>query len=242
MQLPPLTNATLLRRYKRFLADVVLEDGTEVVAHCPNTGRMTSCWQPNVPVQLSHSDNPKRKLAWTLERIDMGQGWIGVHTGRVNHVIAEAIGQNKIASLTNYSSVRQEVTYPIAQHRSRIDVFLSDTPDENPTERSKTDTWVEIKNATLLVGDQIQFPDAPTERGRKHLDVLADAVTRGQRAVLLFAINRAEGNLFTPADDIDPAYGKRLREVISAGVEVIAVRLNHYQQSIEVADEVSIEL
>ncbi|MBV1889708.1 MAG: DNA/RNA nuclease SfsA [Gammaproteobacteria bacterium] len=242
MQLPTLTNATLLRRYKRFLADVVLEDGTEVVAHCPNTGRMTSCWQPNVPVQLSHSDNPKRKLAWTLERIDMGQGWIGVHTGRVNHVIAEAIGQNKIASLANYSAVRQEVTYPIAQHRSRIDLFLTDTADGNPTEQPKTDTWVEVKNATLLIGDQIQFPDAPTERGRKHLDVLLDAVTSGQRAVLLFAVNRAEGNLFTTADDIDPAYGKRLREVISAGVEVIAVRLNHYQQSIEVADEVPIKL
>ncbi|MBL4621537.1 MAG: DNA/RNA nuclease SfsA [Immundisolibacteraceae bacterium] len=242
MQLPTLTNATLIKRYKRFLADVVLEDGTEVIAHCPNTGRMTSCWEPGVAVQISHSDNPKRKLAWTLERIDMGQGWIGVHTGRVNHVIAEAIGQNKIASVTDYRWLRQEVTYPVSEHRSRIDIFLTDRPDDDQHDGAKTDTWVEIKNATLLVGDQIQFPDAPTERGRKHLNVLADAVSRGQRGVLLFAVNRPEGTVFTTADQIDPAYGQRLREVMTAGVEVIAVRINHHYQSVTVADAVEIKL
>ena len=242
MELPPLTNATLLKRYKRFLADVLLEDGTEVVAHCPNTGRMTSCWEPGVRVQLSHSDNPKRKLAWTLERIDMGQGWIGVHTGRVNHVIAEAISQNKIASLTDYRYLRQEVTYPISEHRSRIDVFLSDQSDDDQQNGSKTDAWVEVKNATLLVDDQIQFPDAPTERGRKHLDVLADAVSRGQRGVLLFAVNRPEGTIFTAADQIDPVYGQRLREVIKTGVEVIAVRINHHHQSVAAAEAVEIKL
>ncbi len=231
-----------MKRYKRFLADVVLKDGTEVVAHCPNTGRMTSCWEPGVPVQISYSDNPKRKLAWTLERIDMGQGWIGVHTGRINHVIAEAITQNKIATLTDYRTVRQEVTYPVTEHRSRIDMFLSDRSEDDQQDGPKTDTWVEVKNATLLVDDQIQFPDAPTERGRKHLDVLADAVSRGQRGVLLFAVNRPEGSVFTPADHIDPAYGKRLREVIKAGVEVIAVRINHYHQSVEVTDQVKIAL
>ena len=165
-----------------------------------------------------------------------------MHTGRVNHVIAEAISQNKIASLADYHTLRQEVTYPVTEHRSRIDIFLSDRAEDNQQEEPKTDTWVEVKNATLLVGDQIQFPDAPTERGRKHLDVLADAVSRGQRGVLLFAVNRPEGAVFTPADHIDPAYGKRLREVIKAGVEVIAVRINHYHQSVEVTDQVKIAL
>ena len=188
------------------------------------------------------SHRPKRKLAWTLERIDMGQGWIGVHTGRVNHVIAEAISQNKIATLTDYRYLRQEVTYPISEHRSRIDVFLSDQSADDQQNGSKTDTWVEVKNATLLVDDQIQFPDAPTERGRKHLDVLADAVSRGQRGVLLFAVNRPEGTIFTAADQIDPAYGQRLREVIKVGVEVIAVRINHHHQSVAAAEAVEIKL
>ena len=127
MQLPPLTNGAILRRYKRFLADVELEDGTLVTAHCPNTGAMTSCWEPGAPIQLSHSDNPRRKLAWTLERVDMGQGWIGVNTMRTNPVIAEAIESGVIPSLAGYGVLRREERLEPSKHpRSRVDIHLSE--------------------------------------------------------------------------------------------------------------------
>lgn len=234
MNLPPLTNGTLQRRYKRFLADITLDDGRQIVAHCPNTGRMTSCWQPGAPVQVSHSDNPKRKLAWTLERVDMGGGWIGVHTGRVNQVIAEAIAEGAIAELTGYATVSREVTFNTAEHRSRLDLKLTDG--------EAADGWVEVKNATLLVGDTVQFPDAVTDRGLKHLNVLAEAVAQGNRGVLVFAVNRPEGRCLSVADQVDPAYGKRLREVVERGVEVIAQRLEHGSQSITVNGAIPVML
>ena len=105
MELPPLTNGRILKRYKRFLADIELPDGSQVTAHCPNTGSMLGCWAPDAPVQISHSDNPKRKLAWTLERVDMGNGWIGVHTGRTNGVVEEAIRAGAVPLLGGYASV-----------------------------------------------------------------------------------------------------------------------------------------
>jgi len=234
MQLPPLTHGILHRRYKRFLADITLDDGREIVAHCPNTGRMTSCWHPGAPVQVSHSDNPKRKLAWTLERVDMGRGWIGVHTGRVNEIIAEAITAGGIDSLTGYQTLKREVTFNTDAHRARLDIQLTDG--------KVADAWVEVKNATLLVGNHVQFPDAVTERGLKHLDVLAEIVAQGNRGVLVFAINRPEGACFSAADSVDPAYGRRLREVIELGVEVIAPRLVHRSQSISVEGSLPITL
>ena len=226
MDLPLLTNGTLHRRYKRFLTDITLDDGRQIIAHCPNTGRMTSCWEPGAAVQVSHSDNPKRKLAWTLERVDMGAGWIGVHTGRVNDVIAEAIATGAIPTLAGYSTITREVTFNTARHRSRLDIKLADG--------ESADAWVEVKNATLLVGDEVQFPDAVTERGLKHLHVLAEAVAQGNRGILVFAVNRSEGRCLSVADEVDPAYGKRLREVIELGVEVIAPRLVHGPKSITV--------
>ncbi len=234
MKLPPLINGIIQRRYKRFLADITLEDGREITAHCPNTGRMTSCWAPGAPVQVSHSGNPKRKLAWTLERVDMGGGWIGVHTGRVNPIIAEAISAGDIAELRDYPRIRREVTFNSDQHRSRIDLLL--------TGGESADAWVEVKNATLLVGDQVQFPDAVTDRGRKHLDVLAELVAQGNRAVLVFAVNRPEGRCLSVADQVDPAYGRRLREVVEQGVEIVAPRLIHRLQSIVVDGSVPITL
>lgn len=234
MKLPPLTDGILNRRYKRFLADITLDDGRQIIAHCPNTGRMTSCWEPGVPVQVSHSDNPKRKLAWTLERVDMGSGWIGVHTGRVNQIIAEAITEGVITELAGYQTLIREVTFNTDQHRARLDIRLSDG--------NAADTWVEVKNATLLVGDEVQFPDAVTERGLKHLEVLAEAVAQGDRGVLVFAVNRPEGDRFSVADRVDPVYGQKLREVIALGVEVIAPRLVHGPQSVTVTGNLPIVL
>jgi len=235
MRLPPLIQGRILRRYKRFLADIKLEDGRVVVAHCPNTGTMATCWEPGAPAQISHSDNPRRKLEWTLERIDMGHGWVGVNTHRTNAVVEEGVRQGRIPALEGYASLRREATYDLpGQPRSRIDLLLSD------------DSWgeavVEVKNATLLDGDCIRFPDAVTVRGRKHLDALAEIRNAGRRAVMLFAVNRPEGRMFAPAWSLDPGYSSRLVEVAAEGVEVLAVRIAHTDDAMFVNGAVEIDL
>lgn len=234
MQLPPLSDGHIVRRYKRFLADVILADGREVVAHCPNTGAMTGCWAPGAPVQLSHSDNPRRKLAWTLERVDMGNGWVGVNTHRVNPVIAEAVAAGRVPALAGYGRLRREVTVGEGDHKARLDLVLDG--GETPA------AFVEIKCVTLLDGARLRFPDAVTERGRRHLDTLAAQVAAGRRGVMVFALNRPEGRAFSPADGIDPAYGTRLREVVSAGVEVLALRIAHDGREMRVSAEVPVDL
>ncbi len=228
MDLPPLHNGRILKRYKRFLADVDLDDGRRIIAHCPNTGAMTTCWTPGAKVQVSYSNKPSRKLAWTLERVDMGQGWIGVHTGRVNGVIAEAIGSGRIAALAGYRRITAEPQFVVDGFpRSRFDLHLTDG--------RRRDTYVEVKNTTLLHGDCVRFPDAITERGCKHLKLLREAVRRGLRGVIVFAVNRPEGRAFEPAWDIDPDYSHTLETVAQQGVEVLAARLRHTHAGIEVA-------
>ncbi|MCG2633792.1 MAG: DNA/RNA nuclease SfsA [Gammaproteobacteria bacterium] len=231
MELPPLVNGRIQRRYKRFLADVTLDDGREVVAHCPNTGSMTGCWAPGAPVQLSHSDNPKRKLAWTLERVDMGGGWIGVHTGRTNPVVEEALRAGSVKGIDDYLRVTPEVTLDLPGHtRSRLDFRLAAA--------SKPDLWIEVKNTTLLTGNRVRFPDAVTARGRKHLTLLAELVARGERGMILFAVNRPEGDGFEVAAEIDPDYATTLAEVMAQGVEAIAVRINHHATGMQIHDRV----
>lgn len=235
MQLPPLFDGKIQTRYKRFLADVLLDDGRLVTAHCPNTGSMRGCWEPDARVQLSHSDNPRRKLAWTLERVDMGQGWIGVHTGRTNPVVEEAVRSGAIESLRGYDSVLREVTYaPEGEKRARFDLYLS--------QGQKPDAWVEVKNVTLWQGEFLAFPDAVTERGRKHLELLSKACREGYRGVMVYALNRPEGDKFRPADEIDPGYGETLRQVVEQGVEVVALRIDHGLQSMQATGEVPVEL
>ena len=227
MDLPPLHNGRILERYKRFLADIELENGQVITAHCPNTGSMTTCWAPGAKVQVSYSDNPKRRLAWTLERVNMGRGWVGVHTGRVNAVIADAIGNGQITSLTGYRRITAEPHFVVEGYpRSRFDLHLTDGPN--------LDAYIEIKNTTLLDGDCIRFPDAITERGRKHLQLLLEAVIRGWRGVIIFAVNRPEGRAFEPAWEIDPDYSETLEIVAQLGVEVLATRLRHTDTGIEV--------
>ena len=235
MQLPPLTDGIIIARYKRFFADVTLADGTTVTAHCPNTGAMKTCWQPGAAVQLSAADNPARKLRWTLERVDMGGGWIGVNTARTNHIIAAFIAAEKIPALAGYADIRKEPKYaapdlPAKYANSRFDLLL-----QNPNRRA---CYVEIKNATLLTGDQLRFPDAVTTRGRKHLELLAHAATAGNRAIILFAANRPEGNSITIANDIDPAYAAALQYAQQHGVEVIAIRIQHTKTGVEMGGEV----
>jgi sugar fermentation stimulation protein A len=235
MDLPQLHNGRILKRYKRFLADIDLDDGRRIIAHCPNTGSMTTCWTPGATVQVSHSNKPTRKLAWTLERVDMGRGWIGVHTGRVNGVIAEAIGSGRIPSLAGYRRITAEPQFVVDGFpRSRFDLHLTDG--------QRRDTYVEVKNTTLLDGDCIRFPDSVTERGRKHLELLREAVRRGLRGVIVFAVNRPEGRAFEPAWDIDPNYSGTLHTVAQQGVEVLAARLRHTHSGIEVAGSSSLTM
>ncbi|MEW8026203.1 MAG: DNA/RNA nuclease SfsA [Candidatus Thiodiazotropha sp.] len=235
MQLPPLTDGRILRRYKRFLADIELPDGEVVTAHCPNTGSMLGCWQPGAPVQISRSVNPKRKLAWTLERVDMGQGWIGVHTGRTNPVVEEAVRGGEVDSLCGYRSIRREVVYRNNDEKSRFDLYLA--------EGERANAWVEVKNVTLWQGAGLSFPDAVTLRGRKHLHQLTDACRQGYRGVMVYALNRPEGDYFQPADEIDPDYGETLRRVVREfGVEILALRIEHGENSMRVKSSVEVVL
>lgn len=235
MKLPPLTRVRLVRRYKRFLADVEFDDGSETTVHCPNTGRMTGCWAPGVPAEISRSQNPRRKLPWTLERTDMGAGWIGVNTARTNDVVGEAIGAGRIPSLAGFRTIRREVSVRGGDRvGARLDLLLCDGPS--------VDVLVEVKNVTLLDGDRLRFPDAQSTRALKHLDALAAAVVDGRRAALVFALNRPEGHCFAPAEAIDPKYAARLREVNGAGVEIYALRIAHTRTGMRGAGLVPVEL
>ncbi len=235
MELPTLTNGKIISRYKRFLADVELSSGEVVTVHCPNTGAMTSCWEPGAAVQLSASTNPKRKLNWTLERVDMGQGWIGVNTNRVNKFVGDFIVNGEIEALSGYSGLKAEPVY-LAEgfDKSRFDFLL--------TAKGRRDCYVEVKNATLLKDGIIQFPDAVTTRGSKHLSLLVHAVHQGHRSVMLFAVSRPEGGIFKVAKEIDPAYYQSLLDARDKGVEVMTVRVFHTKTGVEARESLLIDL
>ena len=239
MEFPALTRGTIIRRYKRFLADIRLENGEEVIAHCPNTGRMTGCWEPGAPVELSASDNPKRKLQWTLERVDMGNGWVGVNTSRTNAIIGSFIRNQKIPGLDQYTECKSEPTYCADNFPpSRFDFLLSNDSSDGQLKQC----YVEVKNTTLFSGGTIQFPDTVSDRGRKHLLLLQHAANQGFRAVILFAINRPEGDVFTPAKEVDPAYAETLSQVVEAGVEIMAVRIAHTANGVKMGGFVNTAL
>lgn len=230
MQLPqPLLAGRLIRRYKRFLADVRLDNGQVVTAHCPNSGRMTACVGDGWPVRLSRSDNPRRKLAYTLEMVHNGACWIGIHTGRANHLVREAIATARIPELGGYHSLRAEVPYGKG---SRIDLLL---------ERDGQRCFVEVKNTTLVDGrGAFLFPDAVTTRGRKHLLELAHQVSEGDRAVVLFLVQRSDGEFFRPAAEVDAEFDRTLRAVAAGGVEVLAYRAQVSPEAITVCEGVPV--
>ena len=211
----PLVAGTLLRREKRFIAYVRLDDGREVVAHTNNSGRMTGCQDPGSRVWLSPADKPGRKLKWTWEIVYTGpdEVAVGINTLLPNALVEEAIVAGTISELQGYSSVRREVRY--GSERSRIDLLLSDSA-------ALADAWVEVKNVTLVRGERALFPDAVTIRGRKHLRELSVQVAHGDRGVLVFVVQRSDAIEVAPADDIDPEYGAELRRAIDRGVEVFA--------------------
>ena len=212
----PLVEGRLIRRYKRFLADVRLPDGSEITAHCPNTGSMLGCQPEDARVWLSHSDNPKRKLQYTWELVETSPGQLAcVNTARPNSQAREAIQDGVVVELAGYPDCRAEVKY--GAEKSRIDLLLSG-------HESAADAWVEVKNVTLAKNGQGFFPDAVTERGQKHLRELMAQVQQGHRAPLFFVVNHTGIETVRPADHIDRKYGELLREACDAGVEVIAYR------------------
>ena len=213
---PRLLQGTLLERYKRFMADVKLRNGHVVTAHCPNSGSMKACSEPGRTVYLSRHDNPRRRLKYTWEMIRMPTSLVGINTLLPNRLIRKAVESDRIPGLEGYESLRTEVPYG---NRSRVDLLL---------EGDRGKCFVEIKNCTLVEDGTALFPDAVTSRGLKHLVELREQVRRGHRAVLFYLVQRMDADRFSPADRIDPAYGKELREAVRRGVEIFCydVRLD----------------
>jgi sugar fermentation stimulation protein A len=204
----------LLRRYKRFLADVETEDGGKLTVHCPDPGSMRGCAVPGAAVRCSVHDDPRRKLAHTLEMIRVGRIWVGVNTTRANTVAARALAAGTVPALRGYARVQREVR---AGDRTRLDFLLTGRRDD------PRPAWVEVKSATLAEGRTALFPDSVTERGRRHVERLAELARDGQRAVLLYVVQRADCLRVAPADAIDPAYSDALRAAVRAGIETFAL-------------------
>ncbi|MDA8142152.1 MAG: DNA/RNA nuclease SfsA [Desulfobacteraceae bacterium] len=207
---PPLIKGTLIKRYKRFLADVVLADGCTVTAHCPNSGSMAECNLPGAPVYLSQHDDPKRKLKYTWELIQMPTSLVGVNTLVPNRLVALAAKTQSVPALAGYDQVQTEVK--IDAH-TRLDLKLSGA--------KRTDCFVEVKNCTLVKDGLALFPDARTIRGQKHLQTLAQLKAQGHRALMFFVVQRSDARRFAPAEAIDPEYSRALRQVAAQGVEIV---------------------
>lgn len=212
----PLIKARLLKRYKRFLADVELDTGEITTAHCANPGAMLGLKQEGQTVWLSKSDNPKRKLQYSWELVETAPGnLVGINTGHPNRLVEEAINSGAISELRGYKTMKREVKYG---QNSRIDLLLSDKPD-----KPEQLCYVEVKNVHLLRTKNLaEFPDSVTKRGAKHLGELATMAQNGHRAVMLYVIQRADVTGFTLAADIDPAYATAFKAAKSAGVEAYA--------------------
>jgi sugar fermentation stimulation protein A len=204
----------LLRRYKRFLADVVTPEGLELTVHCPNPGSMLGCAIPGSAVRCSTSNNPKRKLRHTLEMIRVGRTWVGLHASRANAVAEQALGAGLVKELRGYREIRREVR---ADEHSRLDFRLE------AHRRGKPAAWVEVKSVTLAEGSLALFPDSVTKRGKRHLETLVRLREAGDRAALLFIVQRSDCDRVSPADAIDPAYGEALRYAAAHGVEIHAL-------------------
>ena len=225
----PLIHGILLRRYKRFLADVRLPDGREVVAHCPNPGAMTGLCDVGATVWLEPNNDPKKKLkyGWRLIEVDGGV-LTGIDTAVPNRVVGEALRAAKVAQLAAYGTVKSEVKYG---ENSRIDFLL--------TQAGLPDAYVEVKSVTLRrAADLAEFPDCVTTRGAKHLRELGDMVLQGHRAVMLYLLQRGDCNRFAVAADLDPAYGVAYQAARAIGVEMICYGTDISPEGVWLADPV----
>ncbi len=227
----PLVTGRLLRRYKRFLADVALDGGAEITAAVPNTGSMLGLTTPGSRVWLSVSDRPGRKYPHTLQIVEADDTLVGVNTGLPNRIAEEAVLSGLLPSLSGYASLRREQKYG---RNSRIDLLLDDGPGPR--------AYVEVKNVhfTRRAG-LAEFPDTRTARGAKHLEELIDVVAAGHRGVMVFMIQRGDCDRFSISADLDPVYAEAFRRARAAGVEAAAVRCQITETSIEAAGLVPIE-
>ena len=225
MQFPqPLERGRLVQRYKRFFADV-LDDGHEVTAHCPNPGAMLGLNTPGLVAWLSKSDSATRKLAHTLELVEADGGLVGINTLHPNRLTAEALADDAMPELTGYTSHRREVRYGEA---SRVDFLLE--------AEGRPRCWLEVKNCHLMRGGRLaEFPDCVAARSLKHLRELTAMVRAGDRAVMLFVIQRMDCDAFAPAADLDPAYAEGLSAAHAAGVEVLCYDCDLTSESIRIA-------
>jgi len=229
--------ATLIKRYKRFLADVTLPNGDEITMHCANTGAMTGCATPNDTVWYSTSDNVKRKYpnSWEFS-ITQQNHWICVNTIRANHLVEEAIAQNLISDFSGHTNLRREVKY--GEENSKIDFLLKD--------KNGVNTYIEVKSATLLEDEKGYFPDAVTTRGQKHLRELISMVESGERAILFFAVLHSGIRSVQPAKHIDPKYTALLEEAYQKGVELIAYganfQLNGAECTVELRNKIPVNV
>lgn len=222
-----------MRRYQRFFADVETADGLLTV-HCPNPGSMLGLQTPGARVRCSTSANPKRRLAHTLEMIACSRTWVGLHTGRTNALARAALEAGLVPELRDYRALRPEA---VCEPGARLDFAL----DEHA--RGEPDAWVEVKSVTLSRRRGLaEFPDAPTLRGRKHAELLAKLSKRGARAVLLFIVQRGDCDALAPADDIDPEYGRALREAAAQGVLVRALAARVSPCAIAIDGELPVRL
>jgi len=227
----PLLKGTLVQRYKRFMADIVLESGEEITAHCANSGSMLGVKEPGSEVWVSPADNPKRKLKYTWELIKVGKSFVGINTSLPNKIVQESIETGVVPELQGYATLRREVKYG---KNSRIDILLEDD--------AKPDCYVEIKNVTLRRDKLAEFPDAVTARGTKHLGELANQVKAGDRAVMYYLTQREDCDTFTVARDIDPTYAEALEMAMKAGVEVICYQCKLSPTEIKVVSRLNLEL
>ena len=229
----PLIPGVLQRRYKRFLADIVLADGTTETVHCPNPGAMTGLDAPGSAVFVSRSQNSKRKLPLTLELVHADGVWVGINTGLPNRLVVEAIEQDIIMPLSGYARMRREVKYGRA---SRIDLLLTDRPGDG------RQCFVEVKNVHLMRHPgTAEFPDSVTSRGARHLHELADQIAAGHRAVMLFVIQRPDCEELRLARDIDPAYGAAFDAARRSGVEMLAFTCTVSPEEIVISAPASVE-
>jgi sugar fermentation stimulation protein A len=225
-----LAEGRLIRRYKRFLADIQLPTGV-VTAACPNTGSLMGCCEPGSRVWLSESAKPSRKYRHTWELVEVGRVMVGINTGLPNALVAEAIGNGVLAELAGYETVRREVAF--GAERSRVDLLLGSAGRE--------DCYVEVKNVTAAASRGVAlFPDCVSERGAKHLRELMRLKQRGLRPVQVYCVQRGDVNEVRPADGIDHEYGRTLREAIAAGVEVLAYRAVVTPEEIRLADRIPV--
>ncbi|MBI5522808.1 MAG: DNA/RNA nuclease SfsA [Desulfarculus sp.] len=203
---PPLVPGRLVRRFKRFLAEVDLDSGQRVLAHCPNSGSMLGCLEDGAPVYLSPSPAPGRRTAYTWEMIHIAGGWVGINTGLPNRLVALAAERRALPCFSDATSVRREVK--ISAH-TRLDLLV---------QRASGPLYVEVKNVTLVQERRALFPDAVTSRGAKHLTELMALTAAGQQAAMVYLVQRGDADSFAPARDIDPTYARLLAQALAAGV------------------------